>query len=87
MNNKSKKSILVTGASSGIGYTVAVYLAKQEYTVLATVRKNTDADKLNALGLVNLKPLCPFDLTKPEQIESTAEYYGLPHQVYSRYLM
>ena len=69
-----KKLILVTGASTGIGNAVAVYLAKKGYTVLATVRKSSDADRLNALSLLNLKVLYPFDLTKPEQILSTSEY-------------
>ncbi|MGD0340936.1 MAG: SDR family NAD(P)-dependent oxidoreductase [Bacteroidales bacterium] len=73
MKDHSKESILVTGASSGIGNAVTIYLARQGYTVLATVRKSSDAEKLNALGMKNLNPLCPFDLTKPEQIVSTAE--------------
>ncbi|MGA2823313.1 MAG: SDR family NAD(P)-dependent oxidoreductase [Bacteroidales bacterium] len=72
MDDFSKKSVLVTGASSGIGNAVVVYLAKQGYTVLATVRKNSDAETLNTLGFNNLKPLCPLDLTKQEQILSIA---------------
>ena len=68
MNEFSKKSVLVTGASSGIGNAIAVYLAKQGYIVLATVRKNSDVESLNKLGLDNLKPLCPLDLTKQDQI-------------------
>ena len=47
MDDFSGKSVLVTGASSGIGNAVAVYLAKQGYTVLATVRKYSDAETLN----------------------------------------
>jgi NAD(P)-dependent dehydrogenase (short-subunit alcohol dehydrogenase family) len=73
MNNVSKKSIIVTGASSGIGYSVATCLAKKGYTVLATVRKSNDVEKINDLGLINLIPLFPFDLTKPDQIESLSE--------------
>jgi len=65
---ESSKSVIVTGASSGIGNTAAVYLAKQGYTVLASVRKDSDAQALNNLGLNNLKPMCPLDLTKPDQI-------------------
>jgi NAD(P)-dependent dehydrogenase (short-subunit alcohol dehydrogenase family) len=74
MNDFAKRSVLVTGASSGIGYTVAVYLAKQGYTVLATVRRNSDVEMLNKLGFNNLKPLCPLDLTKQEQIYSIANF-------------
>ena len=68
MNDFSKKSVLVTGASSGIGNAIAIYLAEQGYTVLATVRKEADAESLNKLGLDNLKPLYPLDLTEPGQI-------------------
>lgn len=73
MNDTIEKSVLVTGASSGIGNTVAVYLAKKGYTVFATVRKTFDVEKLDALGLTNLKPLYPFDLTIPDQILSATD--------------
>jgi NAD(P)-dependent dehydrogenase (short-subunit alcohol dehydrogenase family) len=72
MIDPSQKSILVTGTSTGIGNAVAVYLAKQGYTILASVRKNSDAETLNKLGYNNLKPLCPLDLTKQEQIQAIA---------------
>ena len=68
MKNFSSKSVLITGASSGIGNAVAIYLAKEGYTVLASVRKISDVEKLNKHGYNNLKPLCPLDLTKQEQI-------------------
>lgn len=74
MNDFSRKSVLVTGASSGIGNAVVVYLAKQGYTVIATVRKNSDVETLNKLGFNNLKPVCPLDLTKQEQIHSIADF-------------
>ncbi len=70
MKDLSNKSILVTGASSGIGYNIALYLAKLGYTVLATVRKESDANKLAEIGLENLKPLYPLDLTIDEQIDT-----------------
>lgn len=72
MTNLSKKTVLVTGASSGIGQATALYLARQGYTVLATVRKQTDMERLNSYGLINLQLLCPLDLTNQEQIRSIA---------------
>lgn len=42
----SKKIILITGASRGIGYATASYLAKQKYKILATARSE---DKLQEL--------------------------------------
>jgi len=44
--NMINKTVLVTGASSGIGYETAVYLSTIGYTVLASVRKEEDAVRL-----------------------------------------
>jgi len=74
MNDLSDKTVLITGTSSGIGRVVAVYLAQQGYTVLASVRKNADAESLNKLSLPHLKPLFPLDLTKQEQVHAIAAF-------------
>ncbi len=65
--------VVVTGCSSGIGRAIATTLASRDFNVFATVRKPADADALRALGLPNLVPICPFDLTKPEQIAAAVE--------------
>lgn len=72
MESPSEKTILVTGASSGIGRAIALHLAEQGYTVLSTVRKEADKENLNRAEIKNLKPLSPLDLTIPEQIRAMA---------------
>ncbi|NOY08075.1 MAG: SDR family NAD(P)-dependent oxidoreductase [Spirochaetes bacterium] len=80
MNNKpvnnlrNTKAVLVTGSSSGIGYSIAVYLAEQGFLVLAAVRKESDAIRLKELKIPTLIPVYPLDLTNPGDIESTCTY-------------
>lgn len=45
------KSILITGCSSGIGYTCAHGLQERGYNVFATCRKEADVKRLKAEGL------------------------------------
>jgi NAD(P)-dependent dehydrogenase (short-subunit alcohol dehydrogenase family) len=45
------KAILITGCSSGIGYTCALSLKARGYRVFATVRRDVDAKRLEAEGL------------------------------------
>jgi len=47
----SKKSILITGCSSGIGYDTAHYLHKNGYKVYASARDSKDVERLRAEGL------------------------------------
>ncbi len=63
--------ILVTGASTGIGFAVVKALAEAEVHVFATVRKTSDAERLSALS-ANITPLI-MDVTKPEQITTAVE--------------
>ncbi len=62
--NPTHKGILITGCSSGIGQTTALFLADRGYTVFATVRKEADAERLRLLNQSNLVPICPVDLTR-----------------------
>lgn len=73
MEDKTSKSVLVTGASSGIGNAIALHLANIGYTVIASVRKESDAEKLNSLHLKNLVPVCPLDLTSQDDIRSAVQ--------------
>jgi len=64
--NDNKKSILITGCSSGIGLCVAQALQERGYLVFATARKKEDVIKLKDLGLESLL----LDLTDPLSIHN-----------------
>ena len=71
-NHLLGKAAVVTGCSSGIGRQCALALAGRGFLVFATVRKDEDAENLRRLGLDNIVPICPLDLSKPEQIAGAA---------------
>jgi len=50
----NRKTILITGCSSGIGLCVAETLHQRGHRVFATARKQVDVDRLKGLGLVSL---------------------------------
>ncbi len=79
------KAVLVTGCSSGIGKTTAVYLSQKNFLVFAGVRRRESVEDLQKMGISNLLPLYPLDLTKPEDINRAFEFiseelrkYGIP---------
>jgi NADP-dependent 3-hydroxy acid dehydrogenase YdfG len=60
-----KKTILITGASSGIGKATAIYFQQQGWNVIATMRKPEDAEELKKLENVLIAKL---DVTDDESI-------------------
>lgn len=58
------KTVLVTGASAGIGKETAIYLAKNGYNVYGAARRT---DKMQNLKTHNIKPIA-LDVTKDESI-------------------
>lgn len=64
-----KEAILVTGASTGIGYAVSALLAREDFTVFAGVRNAADEERLGAIpGVAPLQ----LDVTDAEQIRDAA---------------
>jgi NAD(P)-dependent dehydrogenase (short-subunit alcohol dehydrogenase family) len=70
------KSILVTGASTGIGHACALRLAGAGHRVFAGIRKDSDAQRLRDEGAAHLVPVL-LDVTKQEQIDALAEQITL----------
>ncbi|HMI80762.1 MAG TPA: SDR family oxidoreductase [Solirubrobacterales bacterium] len=65
------RSVLVTGASTGIGRAAALRLDASGWRVFAGVRREEDAASLRAAGSERLTPLI-LDVTVPEQIAAAA---------------
>ncbi|MBD3670775.1 MAG: SDR family NAD(P)-dependent oxidoreductase [Gammaproteobacteria bacterium] len=65
----TKKSVLITGCSSGIGLCVAQGLQARGYRVFATARKQADVEALEKQGLESL----PLDLADSTSIQDALE--------------
>jgi NAD(P)-dependent dehydrogenase (short-subunit alcohol dehydrogenase family) len=68
-------TVLVTGASTGIGRASALHLDAAGWKVFAGVRREEDAQSLREAGSANLVPL-QLDVTDPAQIAAAAETIG-----------
>jgi NAD(P)-dependent dehydrogenase (short-subunit alcohol dehydrogenase family) len=68
MTKRTTKTILITGASTGIGQTTALHLAGLGYHVLAGVRRDEDAQSLQSHNIPMLEPII-LDVTKHTDIE------------------
>lgn len=67
------QTILITGASSGIGAETAKYLSEQGYTLVLTARSE---DRLNTIAQSLSSPchIFPYDLNDLDHIETIFEY-------------
>jgi NAD(P)-dependent dehydrogenase (short-subunit alcohol dehydrogenase family) len=72
MTAEQPRSVVVTGASTGIGAACAESLDQRGFRVFATVRKQADADRIAALGSSRLEPLS-LDVTDAESIARAAQ--------------
>ncbi|GIW35755.1 SDR family oxidoreductase [Meiothermus sp.] len=66
------KTVLITGASSGIGEACALWLQDRGYRVFAGVRKNTDAETLKQKSKGHLRPVL-LDVTDETSIREAAQ--------------
>ncbi len=69
-NHGDQKSILITGASTGIGRNLAETLASSGYHVYAGARKQKDLDALDAIDNITAVKL---DVTKQDEIDAAVE--------------
>ncbi len=63
------KAILITGCSTGIGYTCAHALHKKGYQVIASCRKQEDVEKLKSEGLTCIQ----LDVSDIESVRRAAK--------------
>jgi len=66
--NNSQKTILITGASTGIGLEMAKVLGRRGYKVYAGVRKSSDAERIKEFS-PNIHPII-LDITKTVDLEN-----------------
>lgn len=72
MANSSRGTVVVTGASTGIGAASAQYLAERGFNVFAAVRKQADADAITSRANLHLRPII-LDITQPELINNAVQ--------------
>src|ERR1700704_6121554 len=65
------RSVVITGASTGIGWATAKLLLDREFRVFGSVRKRADADRLKAEFGANFTPLL-FDVTDEAAVLAAA---------------
>ena len=75
MGNLSGKNIVISGANSGIGKTVALECAKEGANVILAVRNGKKAEYLkNKIKKIGRKAIViEFDVTKKETIKSLVD--------------
>ncbi len=69
------KSVLITGASTGIGRATALRLDRAGWRVFAGVRREADADSLRKTASERLVPLM-LDVTEVDQVATATERIG-----------
>src|SRR5664279_651102 len=65
------QSVVITGASTGIGWATAKLLLTRGFRVFGSVRKQADADRLKSEFGANFTPLL-FDVTNEAAVKAAA---------------
>ncbi len=71
----AKQSVVITGASTGIGWATTKVLLDNDFRVFGTVRKQSDADRLQAEFGRDFVPLLA-DVTDEQAVERAAAQVG-----------
>lgn len=71
-------TVLITGASTGIGAACALHFDRKGWKVYAGVRKDADADELSRRGSGTLTPV-RIDVTDQSQIDAVAKQIEADH--------
>lgn len=71
--NTPLRSILITGASTGIGEACALHLAARGWRVFAGVRREADGQALSAKASGNVLPIL-LDVTRQEDIDAAVAH-------------
>lgn len=72
MHASADTTVVITGASKGIGRATSLHLDARGFTVFAGVRAGADADSLRRTGSERLTPIT-LDVTDPQSIGAAAE--------------
>jgi NAD(P)-dependent dehydrogenase (short-subunit alcohol dehydrogenase family) len=75
MTSKGERSVLITGASTGIGRACALHLAARGFVVFAGVRNTEAGDALRRESPDTLRPVT-LDVTEPDTIQRCIEEIG-----------
>jgi NAD(P)-dependent dehydrogenase (short-subunit alcohol dehydrogenase family) len=67
----TRGTVVITGASTGIGEATAIHLDSLGFSVFAGIRKDSDAQRLGSSGSERLRPL-RLDVTDSSSIETAA---------------
>src|SRR5258707_14308162 len=77
LKGPTMQSVVITGASTGIGWATAKLLLDRGFRVFGSVRKQADADRLKAEFGANFTPLL-FDVTDEAAVLAAAREVRAP---------